>query len=238
MPVGRRAVLALLVCAVVLAGAGVVAAAVHDNGESNPLAESVTTTTVPKPGETSTSVDPGATTTSTPPPAGATTSTPPTTVRGATTTTATGRTTVPPTTTTRPVATSTTVNAKPACTSAQIEVTAASDRASYLPAEPATITSTIRNRSSSTCYYLGYTFGVAFTDAAGHPYGGQSLVADVLEETALAPGQRLTHTVPWDHRQCPVTITCGPLPSGTYTATVTWVFPGGPYLRTVPIVLA
>jgi hypothetical protein len=236
MPVGRRAVLALLVCAVVLAGAGIVAAAVHDDG-GKPLAASVPTTTVVPPGETSTSVVPGGATTTSNAPAPASTSIPPTTARR-TTTTVTGRTTVAPATTVRPATTSTTANAKPPCTAAQIEVTAATDQASYLPAQPVTLTSSIRNRSSSPCYYLGYTFGVAFTDANGSPYGGTSLVADVLEDTPLAPGQRLTHTTPWDHRQCPVTITCGPLPSGTYTGTVTWVFPGGPYVRTVPIVLA
>jgi hypothetical protein len=223
----------MFVLAVVLAGSGVVAAAVHDD-DKKPLAVAVPATILPRETETSTSTLP--TTTTTVAPAATTTSTPPTTARSSTTTT-TRRTTATPTTTVVPP-TSTTVSAKPACTAAQIEVTAATDQASYLPTQTVTVNSTIRNRSSSTCYYLGYTFGVGFFDAEGHSYSGQSLVADVLEETPLAPGQRLTHSVPWDHRQCPVTITCGALPAGNYSAKVTWVFPGGPFERTVPVVLA
>lgn len=228
----------LFVIAVVLAGTGVVAAAVHDDGgTSTSTAARATTAAVPSDNATSTT-EAVTTTTSTVAPAATSTSTPPTTARRGTTTTT--RRPAGPTTTAAPgaTATSTTVSAKPACTSAQIEVTAASDQASYLPSQTATISSTIRNRSSSTCYYLGYNFGVAFTDKAGATYGGQSLVSDVLEDTPLAPGQRITHTVTWDHRQCPVTITCGALPAGAYTATVTWVFPGGPYVRSVPVILA
>ena len=229
----------LLVVAVVLAGAGVVAAAVHDGGgSSTSTAARATTSALPDAGPTSTTE--ATTTTSTAAPASTTTSTPPSTAAGRGTTTTTGRPGATTTTTKAPAAPTTTAaaSAKPACTSAQIEVTASSDQASYLPSQTVTITSSIRNRSSSTCYYPGWNFGVAFTDKAGSPYGGQSLVSDVLEDTPLAAGQSITHTATWDHRQCPVAITCGALPAGSYTATVTWVFPGGPYVRAVPIILA
>lgn len=225
----------LFVIAVVLAGSGIVAAAVHDDGGTS--ATSTVATTVPPPSETTTTTAPTATTTTAAP--GATTTSTPgaatTTTRRAATTTTTRRTT---TTTAAAGPTSTSVAAKPLCTAAQIEVTAATDQASYLPSQTVTVNSTIRNRSGSTCYYTGYNFGVAFADSAGQAYGGQSLVADVLEATPVAPGERITHSVTWDHRQCPVAITCGALPAGSYSAKVTWVFPGGPYERTVAIVLA
>jgi hypothetical protein len=226
----------LFVLAVVLAGSGVVAAAVHDDGSST--ATSAVTTTVPAPSATTTTAPPDTTTTAAPVPT--TTSTPAsattTTRRGATTTTTPRATTT--TVAPAPGPTTTTAAAKPLCTAAQIEVTAATDQASYLPSQTVTVNSAIRNRSTTTCYYTGYNFGVAFFDKAGQAYGGQSLVSDVLEATPVAPGERITHSATWDHRQCPVAITCGALPAGSYSAKVTWVFPGGPYERTVPVILA
>jgi hypothetical protein len=231
----------LLLAAVVLGCAGVVAAAVHDDESTKTAAPGPRTD---QDGATTTSGVPEATTTTAPGTAVATASTTPnptTTVRR-TTTTAARRTTGAPATTNPPAAATPTSaapvpTAAPACTTGQIGITASVDRPNYLPSQVVTVTSTLRNQSAQTCFYRGYSFATTFKDPAGQSLGGENLVADDLQNTALAPGQTITHTAHWDHRSCPATITCGYLPSGAYSATATWSFAGAPYMRMVAVIL-
>ena len=207
----RRVVL-LAVSALLLAGAGVTAAATRD-----PAVDAVTA-----PVEV-----PPATTTTEPSPTSTSTTTTPTTV-GPTTTTARRAST---TTTRRPVTpaappqpTSTTAPAPaPQCTPAHIQVTAGAGRPSYGPGENAEVTTVLRNRSSAPCSYNGYTVEVTFRDSAGGAFGGSSIVADTFRPVPLAAGASLTHTEAWRHIF---------QPAGPHTGTAVWSFAGNRYEAT------
>jgi hypothetical protein len=100
-----------------------------------------------------------------------------------------------------------------------------------------TVTSTVRNRSSTTCSYASYTFGSSFKDPAGRPLTGSGLVADAFADTPFVPGQTFHHSATWDQRSCPEP-TCGQAAPGTYSVVVTWGFPGGPYAVTLSFALS
>ena len=214
--------LAVLALATLLTGVTGVAVAVNraaDDG--SPAAEGIAKGEAPASTTTSSALEP-ATTTTAAAPAVTTTAAP---SRPATTgatrrpTTTTTRATAP-TTTTRPPAT-TTSTARPTCTSDHLVAAIATDRPSYTPTQVVLVTSTLRNRSSTTCFYNGYTAGMTFRNDAGATYGGVNVVADSFADVPLRPGETLTHTGSWDHRACPDT-DCGPLPPGRYYATVRW----------------
>ena len=218
MVIPRRLV-ALGLAALLLAGAGIAVAATRD--DSDETAAPAPTTTV-QPVDTTSSTVPDTTTTTVPviatstPPSSRVTSTP-TTVRR-------GNTTVPRVTTTRPPGSpTTTTSAVPSCVPANIEVTIATDQASYSAGQQVTMTSTLRNKSSDTCFYNGYGFTSAFKDTAGKTIIAQSVIADSFADVPLRPGQTITHSGPWDQRLCSEPA-CGRAPLGPYTAAATWNF--------------
>lgn len=163
------------------------------------------------------------TATSTPPSTRATS--PPTTARRATTTAPRAAS-----------STSTTPPASSSCTPAQIAVTVDTDRATYGPGQEVKITSTLRNRSPSSCLYNGYVFGSAFRNAAGDTFPGVSVIADSFADVPLRPGETISHSASWDHRLCPEP-GCGPMPPGPYTAIVTWNFASSAYELTTAFML-
>lgn len=216
----RRSAAATGVAALVLAVAGVAAAVTHDPvtkgaAADRPAADATAETTSPP---TSTTV---ATATTTSEPMVTTTVPPTTTLRKPTTTAARA-------TTTTVAHGTTTVAAGPACTPAQIEVKIATDQPSYAPGQAVKVTSTLRNRSSASCFYNGYGARMTFKDDAGHSYPGVSVIADSFADVPLRAGQALTHTGSWDHRAC-ADPGCAALPAGPYYVTVSWNFAGSVY---------
>jgi hypothetical protein len=116
------------------------------------------------------------------------------------------------------------------CTAAQIEVTATTDKRSYAPTEQVKFESTLRNRSSTACFYVGYTFAATFADPGGRRIIEVITVADEPVPKTLAPGAVLTGSVPFDQATCQQQ-PCPTLTRGAgYSATASWGFPGGPYL--------
>jgi hypothetical protein len=217
----RMALLAL--AALLIGGVGVAVAATRDpdkqttaSGAPSPGVEAdVTTTTVESPTTTV---------------AVTTTSTPPTTRASSTSTTRRVTTTVARVTTTKPPASTTTTKpAAPICAPAQIAASVATDKPSYAPGQQITVTSTLRNKSSDTCFYKGYTFRTGFRDEAGHTFVGVGVVNDSMAEVALRPGEAITHSGPWDH---PGT------PAGVYTAVATWNFGSATYELTTSLILS
>lgn len=207
---------ALGVAALLIGGTGLGVAATRDPDRDTvtaaPGAPEETTTT------TSTTEVPTTTTTAAPAP-----STTATTVRRATTTTSRA------TTTTRAPAPTTTTTTRPAtCTPAQIDVTAVADKSSYGPSQPALVTATLRNKSSTTCTHTGYTVDIAFRNAAGTQFGGASVVADTFGDVSLKAGESFTHSGSWDHLFHP---------PGAATGTATWRFAGTTYTATAPFQL-
>ncbi len=144
---------------------------------------------------------------------------------------------VRPTSTTRAPTTTTTATLRD-CTAAQIEVTATTDKRSYAPTEQVKLESTLRNRSSTACSYVGYTFQATFADPGGRRIIESTTVADERTPRPLVPGAVLTGSVPFDQGACQQQ-PCPPLTRGTgYSVTAVWGFPGGPYLASATFALA
>ena len=203
--------------ALVLAAVGVGAVIAHDEDDDEQVAaEATTTTTVVLDTTTSTTEVPVSTTTS-----------PPTTTRtGRTTTTrATSPTTARPTTTTRPGSV-TTVAGRPLCAAEQIDISL-SLATSYPPGQPVRMETTLRNKSSTPCFYRGYSVTMTFLDMGGATLVGSGVVADDIEDRAFSPGQRITHDATWDPKVCQ-TPPCTQ-PPGVYAVTADWSFSGGRY---------
>ena len=213
-----RRLLALGLAALILAGAGIAVAATRDG--SDETAAQAPPTTTEQLADTTSSTVPDTTTTvplivTSTPPSNRVTSTPTTARRG--------NTTVPRVTTTRPpVSPTTTSPAQPFCKPANIEVTIATDSPSYGPGQAVKATSTLRNKSSDTCFYNGYGFTSAFKNA-GKTIISQSVIADSFADVPLRPGQTITHSGAWDQRLCHEP-GCGRAPLGPYTAVARWNF--------------
>ena len=207
--------MALALAALLLLGAGIGVAATRDPDDESDAAAiqpEVTTSTVAP----STTTVPAETTT---------------TQGFATTTTARPVTTTvvrATTTTTRRASTTTTTATARDCIANQIEVAATTDRASYPPSEQILFQSTLRNRSSTPCFYAGYEFQATFADPAGRRIIEFKTVSPGTR-SPLAPGAVLTGSVPFDPRACQTqpcpTLTPGP----GYSVTATWGLAGGPY---------
>lgn len=214
-----RRVAFLGLAALILAGAGIAAAATYTDDDDTPAAleQPVTTTTSTSPADPTTTVALTSTTTA---PA------PSTTAAGArTTTTRRGATT----TTTRAGASTTTTGPIVACTSAQIEAAVSTDKGSYAPGEQVRIHSTLRNRSATTCTYPSFIFSATVLSPGGATITGFDRQGDA--PGALGPGQAHEATVDWNRLGC-APQPCTQNPPGTYSVSVTWHFPGGPYTAT------
>ena len=117
---------------------------------------------------------------------------------------------------------------QPRCGPAQIVVTATPDKPDFGPGERVGVATTARNRTAQPCYYVGYTAQVTFRDAAGRSWSGVILHADGIGDTALGPGETLTHRGEWDQNECPPAPgVCGRAAPGEYSATATWSFYSG-----------
>jgi hypothetical protein len=202
--------------ALVLAGVGIGVVIDHDEDDDGEQAAVEVTTT------TATFLD---TTTSTTPEVASTTTSPPTTVRGGRTTTTRATSTTARPTTTRP-GTQTTVAGRPLCAAEQMDISI-SLGTSYAPGQPVRMETTLRNKSSSPCFYRGYTVTMTFLDPDGRTLVGSAVHADDVEDRAFAPGQRITHDATWDPKVCQ-TPPCAQ-PPGIYAVTADWSFSGGRY---------
>jgi hypothetical protein len=221
-------IVALGLAALLLAGAGISVAATRDPADDDARGPAVT-----RPEVTTTSTTSPETSITSPPTSTTGVVSPPTTT-GRTTTTVVRRTT---TTTAKPGATTTTATAAD-CTASQLEVAATTDKRTYAPTEQVRLESTLRNRSSTTCFYAGYTFQADFSDPAGHRILQVGVPAEGSARSALVPGAVLTGSVPWDQRTCQQAQPCPALSPGTYSATARWIFPGGPFEARVTFALS
>jgi len=212
-----RRVAFLGLAALILAGAGIAAAATYDDADDPPAAleqpQPATTTTLFVDPTTTLAV---ATTTTAPAPST-------TAASGRTTTTRRGA-----TTTARAGATTTTAAAAP-CTSAQMEAAVTTDKASYGQSEPVRIQSTLRNRSAVTCTYPSFVFSAAVLSPANATVTAFDRVDGA--PGALGAGQQNEATVTWDRLGC-APQPCTQTTPGEYTVSATWNFPGGPYTVT------
>ena len=218
----------IALAALLLAVAGLVAAATHDPDEEMAGgAAPVETTAFPEPTSTS-STTPALMTTTLPIVPTTRSGSPATTVRrGVPTTVARG------TTTSRPASPTTTSATAPPCTAAQIEITAATEKASYARNEKVKVDSTLRNRSADTCFFVSYTFSASFRDPRGDELNAYNSNPAGSPDRPFAPGQVIRASATWDPLACPDP-TCFAAPAGDYSVLVTWGFPGGPYTALRP----
>ncbi len=208
------------VVAVVLAGAGIGVAATRDSDTE--VATGTTTTVLTTPTTVVEEPTTAVSATSTPPTTAP--ASPSTTSRRATTTTV-----ARATTTTAPRATTTTTGASgPTCVAEQFDVKVMTDKPSYAPGQTVQITTTLRNKSATACFYNGYALTMSFKDDAGRMYSGVSVIADSFRDVPLQPGQTLTNSGQWDHRAC-AEPGCAALPSGPYYVTASWSIAGSRY---------
>ena len=217
------------VLAAVLAAAGVVAVAAHEDDDERPVTEALegdVTTTVAEPAPTApTTTAPPETTTSEPPTTTGRTST----TRRTTTTAARPNTTVRRTTTVPD-------DSRPLCAAEQIALTGAPERLDYQAGQPVTLRTSIRNRSSSPCYYRGYTVTMTFLDPGGATIIASAVHADDIDDRPFVPGQTISHSATWDPRACP-TPPCAQPAAGIYSTEAVWSFSGGRYTATRDFVL-
>ncbi len=211
-----RRVAFLGLTALVLAGAGIAAAATYEEEDDIPLAIEQPATTTTSVVDTTTTTVAVTSTTAAPAPTTTTVARTTTTRRGATTTTRAGATT----TTTAPIA---------ACTTGQMEAAVTTDKASYAQTEPVKIHSTLRNRSATTCTYPSFVFSATILSPGGATVTGFNRQGDA--PGALGSGQANEASVTWER------LGCAPQPCvqntpGRYSVSVTWHFPGGPHTAT------
>lgn len=225
------------VLAVVLAAVGAVAAVARnsdDNTQSAVVGQAPPTSTTTTTAGTAATASVGTTVPSTVPASTTTTSPKTTTTRRAATTTTTTTKPAAPTTTTRPTPPPTPVT--PLCAADQIEVNTLSDATSYTAGQVVKLTTTIRNRSASACFYRGYDVAMNFLDPSGHVVAGSQAHADDVGQQTFAPGQVLSQTSTWDPSACGTPPCATPAP-GIYSVQATWAFSGGIYGFTHQFVL-
>jgi hypothetical protein len=218
----------LALASVLLAGAGAVAVAVHEDDDDRQVAEG------PAPDDLTTTTSGLATTTSTTAAAAATTTSSPTTTAGATSTTTPRATTTVRTNTTRPQ--TTTTAPLELCVAEQIDISAAPESLSYPAGQPVTMRTTLRNRSSTPCFYRGYDVTMRFFDPARRLLTNATAGVPPDVDRTFAPGQTLTHTATWNPANCPAP-PCATPPAGIYSVVVSWSFSGGAYGATQDFVL-
>ncbi|MCA1671131.1 MAG: hypothetical protein LC799_02620 [Actinobacteria bacterium] len=229
MPGRRPSAVLIGLAALILAVAGLMAAATHDPDEemTRGAAPVETTTSFPEPTSTSSTMTTLVTTTVGVVPTTRSGSPSTTLRRGVTTTVARG------TATSRPASPTTTSATAPPCTAAQIEITAATEKASYARNEKVKVDSTLRNRSADTCFFVSYSFSASFRDPGGQERNAYNSNPPGSPDTPLAPGQVIRASATWDPLACPDP-TCFAAPAGGYSVLVTWGFPGGPYTALRP----
>lgn len=116
------------------------------------------------------------------------------------------------------------------CPPSEVSVTVVVERSSYAPGEPVRGTTSITNRSSTTCL-LPPRESVHIEDASGKTVGSFAYTMELRPPVVAAPGRTLTGTFTWDQRTCPGP--CAQVPAGTYVAVASWPLIGpGPGERT------
>ncbi len=133
-----------------------------------------------------------------------------------------------------------------ACTAADIRVAATTEKTSYAPGETVRGSSTLENRSASTCLVstwisveiLNPTGQDVFHSSSGNGYASDLRTSDGGLPVKAEPGTVFTGTFHWVAGNCAVPAPtagsecAGRFPPGTYTAVVRWGNSGGPTGRT------
>ena len=105
------------------------------------------------------------------------------------------------------------------CPASEVSVAVVLERSTYAPGEPVRGSTSITNRSSTTCL-LAPREGVHIEDASGRTVGSFAYTMELRPPITAAPGRTVTGTFTWDQRTCPGP--CVQVPAGTYAAVASW----------------
>lgn len=114
----------------------------------------------------------------------------------------------------------------PPCPASEVRVTVATERPTYAPGEVVRATSTLENRSATTCLLPTRAF-FRIENSAGTSVGSFAYTMDFRLPVQAEPGKTFTSTMSWDQRDCSGS-TCAQVPAGSYTVVADWT-ESGPY---------
>lgn len=112
------------------------------------------------------------------------------------------------------------------CPAAAVNVTVATERATYSVGETVRGSSTLENRSATTCLLPTRAF-FRIVDAGGRTVGSFTYTLELRLPVKAEPGRSFTSTFTWDQRDCSGA-SCDQVPAGTYVAVADWN-ESGPY---------
>lgn len=113
-----------------------------------------------------------------------------------------------------------------ACPAADVRVTVSTDKATYAPGDTVRFSSTLENRSGTTCLVSGRAF-FSIENGAGKTVSSFVYTANYMLPVKAGPGQTFTNTGTWNQQDC-TGPACAPAPAGAYAVVAGWT-EGGPY---------
>ena len=114
-----------------------------------------------------------------------------------------------------------------ACPTGDVKVTVTVDKSSYAQRTTVGWSSTLENRSATTCLVSGRAF-FHVEDGAGKTVGSFAYTANYMLPVKAEPGKTITNTATWDQQDCSGP-TCTQVPPGTYVVVAEWT-EGGPWV--------
>lgn len=120
----------------------------------------------------------------------------------------------------------TTAPASASCPASEVQVSVVTAPV-YAPGEPVRGSSTIQNRSATTCLLPTRGF-VRILNAAGKDVSSFAYTMEYRMPASAEPGKTFSTPITWDQRDCTGTV-CVQVPAGTYTVVADWT-EGGPYV--------
>ena len=112
-----------------------------------------------------------------------------------------------------------------ACPVSDVRVTVSIEQPSYAPGETVRWSSTLENRSTTTCLVSGRAF-FSVEDPAGRTVGSFAYTANYMLPVKAEPGKKITNSGSWDQKDC--SSACVQVPAGTYVVVAGWT-EGGQY---------
>ena len=113
------------------------------------------------------------------------------------------------------------------CPVSQVRVTVTPQKATYALGEMVRWSSTLENRSGTTCLVSGRAF-FHVEDTSGKTVGSFAYTADFQRPVKAEPGQTFSSALSWDQRDCSGG-SCVQVPSGTYVIVAEWT-EAGPFV--------
>lgn len=112
------------------------------------------------------------------------------------------------------------------CPAADVDVTVTTEKGAYAPGETVTGSSSLVNRSATTCLLPTRAF-FRILDARGRTVSSFAYTMELRMPVEAEPGRTVTSGFTWDQQDCSGS-SCAQVPAGTYVAVADWS-ETGPY---------